>query len=95
MMRVISEHIGAVRFDPAVDPGLAARSVIGLITLYQRSHLRRRWHRAGPRCRFIPSCSEYSIRALRKYGAIKGIALTVDRLRRCDPRTTGSHVDFP
>jgi len=36
-------------------------------------------------CRFVPSCSEYSIQAFRKHGLIKGIWLTVNRLRKCHP----------
>jgi putative membrane protein insertion efficiency factor len=40
-------------------------------------------------CRFIPSCSEYSIEALRKYGALKGIYLSVRRVARCNPFNPG------
>lgn len=36
-------------------------------------------------CRFYPSCSEYSIEALHRYGAIKGSYLTVKRISRCHP----------
>lgn len=40
-------------------------------------------------CRFIPSCSEYSIEALRKYGALKGSYLSVRRVARCNPLHPG------
>ena len=38
-----------------------------------------------PSCRFTPTCSQYAIEALRKYGPIKGLYLTVRRLLRCHP----------
>ncbi|MCO5607793.1 hypothetical protein L7F22_061994 [Adiantum nelumboides] len=36
-------------------------------------------------CRFIPSCSEYSMQAYKKYGVLKGTMLTAWRLLRCNP----------
>ena len=36
-------------------------------------------------CRYIPSCSQYAIEALDKYGAIKGCILVAWRLLRCHP----------
>ena len=38
-----------------------------------------------PSCRFTPTCSAYAIEALRKYGPIKGLWLTIRRLARCHP----------
>ena len=38
-----------------------------------------------PSCRYVPSCSEYAIQAVRKYGAIKGSWLAGKRLMRCHP----------
>ena len=38
-----------------------------------------------PCCRFIPSCSQYALEAVEKYGAIKGGWLAVRRLLRCHP----------
>jgi putative membrane protein insertion efficiency factor len=38
-----------------------------------------------PTCRYAPSCSEYAIIAMRKYGAIKGSWLATKRLMRCHP----------
>jgi len=37
------------------------------------------------RCRFMPTCSEYAIEALQKYGALKGGWLTLKRILRCHP----------
>ncbi|QUT05952.1 membrane protein insertion efficiency factor YidD [Sphingobium phenoxybenzoativorans] len=38
-----------------------------------------------PTCRYSPSCSQYAIDALGKYGAIKGSWLAMKRLMRCHP----------
>ena len=66
------------------------------VSLYRRSLLRNYLHRTGDPCRFIPSCSEYAVRATRKYGFWRGLMLTGDRFRRCTPSYRGDHwVDFP
>ncbi|WP_289004132.1 membrane protein insertion efficiency factor YidD [uncultured Kingella sp.] len=38
-----------------------------------------------PRCRYTPTCSQYAIEAVRKYGALKGGWLALKRLARCHP----------
>ena len=38
-----------------------------------------------PRCRFLPTCSNYTLEALRRYGASRGAYLSVRRLLRCHP----------
>ena len=38
-----------------------------------------------PTCRFTPSCSNYAIQAIRKHGPVKGLALAVWRILRCNP----------
>ncbi len=38
-----------------------------------------------PSCRFTPTCSQYAIEALRKHGPVKGLALAVWRILRCNP----------
>ena len=47
----------------------------------------------GNRCRFYPSCSNYAVEALKKHGAIKGLYLTIRRLLRCHPWSSGG-FDF-
>ncbi len=46
-------------------------------------------------CRFYPSCSEYAILALKKYGLIKGVKMSVNRILRCNPTNTDTCIDFP
>lgn len=38
-----------------------------------------------PSCRFMPTCSEYARQALKKHGPIKGLALAIWRILRCNP----------
>ena len=39
----------------------------------------------GKACRFTPTCSEYAIEALEKFGTIKGLKLSIKRVSRCHP----------
>ena len=39
----------------------------------------------SPTCRYIPSCSEYGIQAIKKYGLFKGGYQTIKRILRCHP----------
>lgn len=38
-----------------------------------------------PSCRFIPTCSQYAMQAIEKYGAVKGSWLALRRLLKCHP----------
>jgi putative membrane protein insertion efficiency factor len=42
-----------------------------------------------PSCRFYPSCSQYTLQAVRKYGAGKGMWIGLKRLLRCNPFNPG------
>ena len=44
-----------------------------------------------PSCRFVPSCSDYAAEAVERYGALRGVALTVWRLLRCNPLAKGGY----
>lgn len=39
----------------------------------------------GPKCRFTPTCSQYAVEALKKYGPLKGLVLALKRISRCHP----------
>ena len=73
--------------------------IIFLIRVYQRTispdHGILSIFYPGPgACRFNPTCSEYSILALKKYGLFKGLVKTITRLVRCNPWNYGGN-DFP
>ena len=55
--------------------------LIALIRFYQRHISPAR----PPCCRFIPTCSQYALEAIQKYGALKGGWLALRRLLRCHP----------
>ncbi|RJQ40502.1 MAG: membrane protein insertion efficiency factor YidD [Nitrospiraceae bacterium] len=42
-------------------------------------------------CRFVPTCSEYSAEAIKRYGAVKGSYLSVKRILRCHPFHNGGY----
>lgn len=54
---------------------------IALVTFYQKAMSPFK----PPSCRFYPTCSSYSIEAFQRFGAIKGLFLTIKRLSKCHP----------
>jgi uncharacterized protein len=61
--------------------------LIFIVRIYQRYISR--WTPSV--CRFRPTCSEYAIQALDRYGALKGTWLALCRLCRCHPFTRGGY----
>jgi len=61
--------------------------LIGAIRLYQKyiSPLK------PPSCRFYPSCSQYALDAIKKYGSIKGTFMSVRRILKCHPFNPGGY----
>lgn len=49
----------------------------------------------GNNCRFVPSCSEYAIDAIRRHGSSRGGWLAIRRLGRCHPWCDGGHDPVP
>ena len=49
----------------------------------------------GPSCRFNPTCSQYSIEAIQKYGPIKGSLLSIKRISKCHPWGKSGHDPVP
>ncbi|MBQ1255987.1 MAG: membrane protein insertion efficiency factor YidD [Clostridia bacterium] len=48
-----------------------------------------------PCCRFTPTCSEYAMQAVEKYGALKGGYLALRRILRCNPFHKGGYDPVP
>ncbi len=44
-----------------------------------------------PACRFVPTCSEYAMDAVEKYGVARGIVQSAWRLLRCNPLSRGGY----
>ena len=72
-------------------PGRAARCGIGLVRFYQK--------RLSPltpdACRFYPSCSQYTLIAIARYGLLKGCWMGMGRILRCQPFTPGGYDPVP
>jgi len=49
----------------------------------------------GPRCRFYPSCSQYALEAITRFGVLKGTGLGLVRLLRCNPWNLGGYDPVP
>ena len=47
----------------------------------------------GSNCKFSPSCSNYSIEALKKYGLVKGLYLASIRILKCNPWNKNCGLD--
>ena len=54
--------------------------LIKIISIYQAMPIN-----TNKACRFTPTCSEYMIEAINKYGALKGLKIGIKRLLRCHP----------
>ena len=66
-----------------------SRLLLGIIRFYQRH--------VSPglpaRCRFIPTCSQYALQAVEKYGVLRGGWLALRRFLRCHPFYKGDFYD--
>ena len=67
------------------------RFLIALVIFYRKriSPLKK------PCCRYIPTCSQYALEALEKYGAVKGSVLAAQRLSHCHPFYRGGKIYDP
>ncbi len=61
--------------------------LINIIKFYRKyiSPLKR------PSCIFYPTCSQYAIEAIQKYGALKGGIMSIKRILRCNPFSKGGY----
>ena len=64
--------------------------LIGLIKVYQMIPLK--IHNS---CKYIPTCSNYGIEAIKEYGSIKGSLLTIKRILKCNPFSKGGYDPIP
>jgi len=49
----------------------------------------------GPRCRYLPSCSNYALEAIDKHGVAKGMFLSIKRISKCHPWGKSGHDPVP
>ena len=67
------------------------RLLLALIHFYRRQISPAR----PPRCRYIPTCSNYAVTAIQRYGAWKGAGLAIWRVLRCNPFSKGGYDPVP
>lgn len=49
----------------------------------------------GNACRYTPTCSEYALEAVERYGVLKGVALGIKRFLRCHPFGSSGYDPLP
>jgi putative membrane protein insertion efficiency factor len=84
-LKVVSDIFRAIS-------NLLKKFLIGGIKFYRKylSPLKRHTH-----CRFIPTCSQYALEAIEKYGPFKGTFLALKRILRCNPFSKGGCDPVP
>ena len=95
-----NKQIGPEAFPPAAPVKrrtgrtivMMKKFVIGMIRFYRKylSGLQRR-----PHCIYTPTCSQYALEAVEKYGVLKGGALAAWRILRCNPFAKGGYDPVP
>lgn len=70
---------------------MPARILIALIRWYQRGVSPVQ----GARCKYLPTCSQYAVEAIERHGAVKGGAMAIWRILRCNPFSRGGYDPVP
>ena len=89
----MSTDLQPARTDLEVAPkrSSAARIGISLVRFYQR----RISPLTPPSCRYQPTCSQYTLEAIQKYGLLRGSWMGLRRIARCHPFHPGGHDPVP
>ena len=64
--------------------------LVNLINFYQK-HISLWFESKNIKCKFYPTCSEYTKQAIMKYGAVKGSFLGIKRIIKCNPLSKGGY----
>jgi hypothetical protein len=75
--------------------GAVSRAAAAVLILGVRAYQHSLGLLLGGHCRYIPSCSEYAVEALRVHGPLRGTALAVWRILRCHPYASSGYDPVP
>ena len=67
-----------------------SKFVVMCIKFYQK-YISIFFEKNGVKCKFYPTCSEYSIQAFKRYGFFKGFYLSLKRILKCNPFNKGGY----
>jgi uncharacterized protein len=89
--RYLNKFISIIKLHVYACNHMIVNTFVFFVRIYQRfiSPL------FGPKCRFTPTCSQYAIIALRRFGFIKGGWLTAKRVLKCHPLHDGGEDFVP
>ncbi len=68
------------------------KNILIKLIIFYRKHIS---PHKPPMCKFYPTCSEYGLTAIERFGAFKGSLLTIWRIIRCSPLTSGGYDPVP
>lgn len=67
------------------------KKIILHILKFYKKYISPIFYNMGVRCKYYPTCSEYSRQAIEKYGSLKGSFLTIKRVLKCNPFSKGGY----
>lgn len=69
-----------------------ANAMTGAVRYYRRNISPRK---GGPCCKYYPTCSQYALTAIERYGALRGGGMAAWRILRCNPFSKGGYDPVP
>ena len=67
------------------------KKIIIKIILFYKRNISVFFKAHGVECKYYPTCSDYSLQAIKKYGVIKGCFLSIIRILKCNPFSKGGY----
>lgn len=67
------------------------KKILIKIIIWYQNNISRWFESKNIRCKYYPTCSEYTKQAIEKYGSIKGLCLGFYRILRCNPFSKGGY----
>jgi len=65
--------------------------ILIIIIKFYKKHISIFFEKNGIKCKYYPTCSEYAMQAIEKYGFFKGSLLSIKRILKCNPFSKGGY----